>query len=157
MMDDIPLARALHVLALVHWIGGVAFVTLIVLPLARLRPTAEEGLALFNTVERHFAAQVRVSIPLAGATGLWMTYRMDLWGRFADPHFWWMSAMLGLWLVFVLMVFVLEPLLHSRFEQQARREPASTLRRISALHAFLLTLATLTVLGAVAGAHGFDF
>ena len=50
-MDDIPLARALHVLALVHWIGGVAFVTLIVLPLARLRPTAEEGLAFFNTVE----------------------------------------------------------------------------------------------------------
>jgi hypothetical protein len=37
--------------------------------------------------------------------------------------------MLGLWLVFVLMVFVLAPLLHTKFEQQARREPASTLRR----------------------------
>jgi hypothetical protein len=65
--------------------------------------------------------------------------------------------MLGLWLVFVLMVFVLEPLLHERFEQQARLDPASTLRRITRLHVFLLTLAALTVLGAVAGGRGFDF
>jgi len=157
MIDDIALARALHVLAVVHWIGGVAFVTLIVLPLAGLRPTAEEGLALFDSVERRFAAQVRVSIPLAGATGLWMTYRMDLWERFADPRFWWMSAMLGLWLVFALMVFVAEPLLHERFARQARRDPASALRRMTRLHAILLAFAALTVLGAVAGAQGFNF
>ena len=36
-MDDIVLARALHVLSLVHWIGGVAFVTLVALPLASAR------------------------------------------------------------------------------------------------------------------------
>lgn len=156
-MDDIALARALHVLAVVHWIGGVAFVTLIVLPLARSRPAAQDALALFDAVERRFAAQVRVSIPLAGAAGLWMTYRMDLWERFADPHFWWMSAMLGLWLMFALMVFVAEPLLHERFAQQARSDPAAALRRMTLLHAFLLTLATVTVLGAVAGAQGVDF
>lgn len=155
MIDDIILARALHVLALVHWIGGVAFVTLVVLPLARSRSSATDAMALFNAVERRFAAQVRVSIPLAGAAGLWMTYRMDLWERFADPRFWWMSAMLGLWLVFMLMVFVLEPLLHARFEQLALRDSASTLRRMARLHSVLLSFAALTLLGAVAGAHGF--
>jgi uncharacterized membrane protein len=31
-MDDITLARAVHVLAVVHWMGGVAFVTLVILP-----------------------------------------------------------------------------------------------------------------------------
>ena len=35
MIDDIELARALHVLFVFHWIGGVAFVTLVALPLAR--------------------------------------------------------------------------------------------------------------------------
>lgn len=155
MIDDIVLARALHVLALVHWIGGVAFVTLVVLPVARTRSAASEAIALFDTMERRFAAQVRVSIPVAGAAGLWMTYRMDLWARFADLHFWWMSAMLGLWLVFMLMVFVLEPLLHARFEQLAQRDPASTLRRMARLHLALLTLAVLTLFGAVAGVHGF--
>jgi len=157
MVDDVAVALALHVLAVIHWIGGLAFVTLIVLPLARLRSTGDEDLALFNSVERRFAVQVRFSIPVAGATGLWMTYRMDLLGRFADPHFWWMSAMLGLWLVFVLIVFVLEPLLHEKFQRHAQLDPTSTLRRVTRLHAVLLTLAALTVLGAVAGAHGFGF
>ncbi len=65
--------------------------------------------------------------------------------------------MLALWLAFMFIVFVLEPLLHERFRERARLKPASTLRRIAHLHAFLLTLAALTVLGAVAGARGFGF
>jgi uncharacterized membrane protein len=156
-MDDVTLALALHVLAVVHWIGGLAFVTLIVLPLARIRSTAGEVLAFFDAVEQRFAAQVRFSIPLAGATGLWMTYRMDLWGRFVDPQFWWMSAMFGLWLVFMLMIFVLEPLLHTRFERKARRNPGPVLRFMTRLHVILLGTAALTTLGAVAGAHGLLF
>ena len=152
-MDDVVLARALHVLAVVHWIGGVAFVTLVALPLANARG-GPEGLALFGAIERRFAAQVRWSIAIAGASGLWMTYRMDLWYRFADPRFWWMSAMAGLWLVFALMVFVLEPLLHPRFEAEGRRDPLAMLRRMSRVHAVLLAIAALTVLGAVVGAQG---
>ena len=68
-MDDVGLALGLHVLAVIHWIGGLAFVTLVMLPLARLRSTGEEGVALFESVEQRFAAQVRFSIPLVGATG----------------------------------------------------------------------------------------
>jgi len=155
-MDDVALARALHVLAVAHWIGGLAFVTLIILPLARSRRTAEDSLALFESVERRFSKQVRVSIPLAGATGLWMTYRLDLWDRFVDPGFWWMGAMLGLWSVFMLMLFVIEPLLQTRFKTIARADPAGAFRRMSRLHELLLLLAALTTLGAVAGSHGFN-
>jgi uncharacterized membrane protein len=157
LVDDVSLALALHVLAIVHWIGGLAFVTLIVLPLARLRRTADEALAYFEAVEGRFAPQVRVSVALAGATGLWMTYRMDLWSRFADRHFWWLSAMAGLWCVFALMLFVVEPLLGEKIAERARRNPALALRRMAHLHALLLLLAAVTVFGAVAGAHGFDF
>ncbi|MFI5014237.1 MAG: hypothetical protein ACHQAY_18010 [Hyphomicrobiales bacterium] len=157
MIDDVTLARALHVLFVVHWIGGVGFVTLVVLPLAKSRPNAEEALALLTGVERRFAAQVRITMPLAGATGLWMTWRMELWDRFLDPHFWWMGAMLGLWLFFMLMLFVLEPLLHARFEERARRDPPPALRKMITLHAVLFAFAALTILGAVAGAHGLVF
>ena len=69
MIDDIELARAIHVLCVVHWIGGVAFVTLTALPLARASEDARKGWALFEAIERRFAAQVRVSLPLAGAAG----------------------------------------------------------------------------------------
>jgi len=157
MLDDITLARALHVAGLVHWIGGLAFVTLVVLPLALSRSAAAGPLSLFDAVEQRFSAQVRISIPLVGATGLWMTYRMDLWDRFVDPGFWWMTAMFGLWAVFMIMVFVLEPALHGWFEQQARDHPHAVLRRMTVLHGVLLALATLTVLGAVAGSHGLSF
>src|ERR1039458_4014129 len=156
-MDDVILARALHVLGVIHWIGGVAFITLVVLPLAASRSTAEEALALFKSVERRFSVQVRFSIPLVGATGFWMTYRLDLWSRFVDPHFWWMGAMLLLWLVFMLLVFVLEPLLQERFVQRARRNSSSALRSMSLLHVILLTLAALTAFGAVSGAQGLMF
>ena len=154
-MDDVVLARAIHVLSVVHWIGGVAFVTLIALPLALSRGGAE-GWALFNAMENRFATQVRWTIPLAGASGLWMSWRSDLWYRFADPHVWWMDAMAGLWLIFALMVFVVEPLAHTWFEREGRRDPEAMLRRMSRVHALLLTIAAITVLGAVAGAQGFN-
>ena len=85
MIDDVEVARALHVVFVAHWIGGVAFVTLVALPLARACGDAEKGWALFEPIERRFAAQVRFSIPLAGATGFWMAWRLQLWGLFAEP------------------------------------------------------------------------
>jgi uncharacterized membrane protein len=154
-MDDLAVARALHVIAVVHWIGGVAFVSLVVLPLAISRGGAD-GMALFGAVEKRFAAQVRWSILLAGLSGLWMTYRMGVWSRFSDLHYWWMFAMVGLWLVFATMVFALEPSMRPRFERRAARDPEAALRRVARVHIVLLVLAALTVLGAVIGAQGFN-
>lgn len=105
-------------------------------------------------MEQRFSAQARVSIPLAGISGLWLTGRMDLWHRFHAPQFWWMSGMLGLWIFFMLMLFVLEPLLRERFARKAEQAPETVFRRISRLHQILLLLSALTVLGAVAGSHG---
>jgi uncharacterized membrane protein len=156
-VDDIALARALHVLAVIHWIGGLTFITLVILPVVRSHRRAEDALALFESVERRFSVQARISIPIVGATGLWMTFRLALWDRFADPNYWWMGAMLGLWVIFMLILFVIEPLVHAKFENVARRNPAATLRRMSRLHEFLLLLAGLVAAGAVAGAYGFTY
>ena len=155
-MDDIVLARALHVLSLVHWIGGVGFVTLIVLPIAKSRGGAE-GWRYLHAIERRFSGQVRWSIALAGASGLWMTWRLDLWYRFRDPHFWWMDAMVGLWLVFALIVFGVEPLFHVQIERRAQSDATAMLRRMMRVHWLLLAMAVLTVMGAVAGAQGVSF
>jgi uncharacterized membrane protein len=134
VIDDIELARALHVLFVVHWIGGVPFVTLVALPLARASEDPQKGWTLFEAIERRFAAQVRVSIPLTGATGLWMTGRLDLWSRFGDRAFWWMDAMAILWTLFMLIIFVVEPLAHARLTTSAARDPAAVLRRLRRAH-----------------------
>ena len=154
VIDDIVLARALHVLSIVHWIGGVAFVTLVALPLAGASKDARKGWGLFEAIERRFAAQARISIPLAGATGLWMAWRLDLWGRFGEWEFWWMDAMVLVWAVFMAMVFAAEPLLHAKVAAEAARDPASVIRRLWRAHVVLLAAAAVTILGAVAGVRG---
>ena len=44
-------ARILHVIGVVLWIGGVAFIAAVVLPVLRRMPDSEQGLALFAAVE----------------------------------------------------------------------------------------------------------
>ncbi len=153
-IDDIEIARALHVLCIAHWIGGVAFVTLVALPFARAQKDAAAGWALFEGIENRFAGQVRWSIPLAGASGLWMTWRLGLWAAFADPAFWWMDAMVFVWAVFMAAVFVIEPIAHRRVAVEAARDPKGVLRRLWRTHLVLLVAAATTIAGAVAGAHG---
>ena len=68
MTDLAALARALHVAAVVHWIGGLTFVTFVVLPtLGDQKP--ETRAAGFAAIERRFAGQARISVALAGVTG----------------------------------------------------------------------------------------
>ena len=61
MIDDLALARAIHVLALVHWIGGLAIVTTIVLPDARRLPNAKDAVAVFEAFEQRFACLLYTS------------------------------------------------------------------------------------------------
>ncbi len=154
-MDDLTIARALHVLAIVLWIGGVGLVTTVLLPAIRRFPDPAQQIAGFEAVERRFGAQARISMAVAGLSGLYMLVRLDAWDRFASPPYWWMHAMVLVWLIFAIMLFVLEPfVLHRRFAARARRDPAGTLRVAQRFHLVLLGLSVLTILGAVAGSHG---
>ena len=151
-MIDLALARVLHVLAVVLWIGGVAMVTLVLLPNV-LRDNGTP--AQFEAIERRFAAQSRITVLLAGISGFYMVWKLDLWARFAAPRFWWMHAMVAVWALFSLLLYVLEPLwLHRWFDRRAATDPTATMRLIQRMHRLLLTLSLVTVAGAVAGSHG---
>ena len=155
-MDDAIIARVLHVLGVVLWIGGVALVTTVLLPATRRLKTAGEQAVFFETVERGFARQARVTTLVTGLSGLYLVYKLDLWQRFAQIEFWWMHAMVLVWAVFTLMLFVLEPLfLHRRFTQRVQRDPATAFAHIARMHWVLLAVSLITIAGAVAGSHGF--
>ena len=158
MPDHAIVARVLHVLGVVLWIGGVAFVTTVLLPAVRRMKTPGERVEFFEAVESRFAWQARGTTLLVGASGFWLVEAWDLWERFASPAWWWMHAMVAVWVVFTVMLFLAEPLfLHRWFLESARRRPDATFRRIERMHRILLTASLLTVLGAVAGAHGWLF
>lgn len=156
MTIDLAIVRVLHVLGVVLWIGGVAMVTTVLLPAMRRLTTAQERIAFFETIEHGFAFQARVTAFVTGASGLYLIHRLDLWDRFAHIDYWWMHAMVLVWVLFMLMLFVFEPLfLHRWFIERARLDPESTFALISRLHWMLLAISLLTVAGAVAGSHGF--
>ncbi len=68
---SLALARVLHLVGVVLWIGGVAFVTTVVIPTLRRLPSGEERLRLFEAIEGRFAVHVLLLtvslIAIAGA------------------------------------------------------------------------------------------
>ena len=157
-MDDLILARALHIAGVVLWIGGVAFVTTVLLPGVRRVKNPQDRVSFFEQIERSFAWQARLTTLLVGVSGFYITAVLDLWGRFNSLGYWWMHAMVFVWFVFTVMLFVAEPLfLHRWFINKATEEPESTFLLIERLHRVLLSISILTVLGAVAGSHGMVF
>lgn len=157
-MDGFALARALHLLAVVHWIGGLFFVTTVLLPaVARLAEPARR-VDFFEAVESRFAAQAKLSVTLAGLTGLYMVHALKAWDRFASLSFWWMHAMALVWALFTFVLFVAEPLfLHAWFRRRAARDAAGTFALVRRAHWALLALSAAAVAGAALGARGVFF
>jgi len=154
-MDDFAFARVLHVLGVVLWIGGVAMVTLILLPALKRLSSPAEAMAFFTDFRRRFAAQARYTTLLVGLSGFYMTYILDAWHRFTQWQYWWMHAMVLIWLLFTVMLFVFEP----RSRRQSNPVPqqnitVQTFAKIQRKHLILLILSLLTIVGAVAGSHG---
>jgi hypothetical protein len=84
-----------------------------------------------------------------------MVGSLDAWARFTNAHYWWMDAMVALWVIFGLMLFVIEPLVAGpRLERTLRTKPAAALRKIEVLHWVLLVLSLLVIAVVVAGIYG---
>lgn len=157
-METLALTRAVHVLGVVLWIGGVAFVTTSLLPALRTLADRENPVELFERVERRFARQARVVTLVTGLSGFTLLHLLGGWHRYLSLGSWWLHAMTLVWLVFTLLLFVLEPLvLHRRLAERAARDPQGTLALLERAHRVLLALSLLAVGGAVAGSHGWSF
>ena len=129
--------------------------TTVLLPATRAGAAPAERLAFFENVERRFAWQSRFTTVLVGLTGFYMLVRLDLWDRFVSPAYWWMHAMIAVWLVFTLIIFVAEPLfLHRWLRARAEVEPEWSFTLVERLHRILLIASVITLLGAVLGSHG---
>jgi uncharacterized membrane protein len=148
------LARAIHVLAVVVWIGGVWLITTVLLPALRQRPP-QDWLHEFEAIEQRFAPQVRIALLIVLLSGLYMIEEYGLWDRFARREFWWMDLMVGVWALYALMLFAVEPLaLRPILHRRAIAAPAATLSLMLWFHRALLLLSLAAILAAVGGAHG---
>ena len=156
-MVDVVIARALHVLAVVIWIGGVAMATTVALPAVRRGELGTNWLQAFHAIEHRFAWQARIAVIIVGGTGFYMSARLDLWDRFTSARFWWMHAMVCLWLLFTFVLFVAEPFIVARhFHKWATDTPRVAFKWLHRGHRILLALSLITIFGAVAGSQGWS-
>ena len=154
--DNFVLARSVHVLAVVFWIGGVAFITTVLLPALTKMVDKEQRMALFEQLEHKFAWHAKLATIATGISGYYMLDFLNAWQRYQDIQFWWLHLMTLVWFIFSLVLFVLEPLfLHRWFIEQAKKDSDKTFTRLQQMHSLLLSLSLLAVFGAVAGSHGY--
>jgi len=68
-MNELALARVIHLLGVVLWIGGVAMITTILLPTIAKMPSAAEKIEFFEHIENRFATQARLTTLITGLSG----------------------------------------------------------------------------------------
>ncbi|MFY0689642.1 MAG: hypothetical protein JXQ90_20895 [Cyclobacteriaceae bacterium] len=91
-------------------------VTTVLIPAIKKIKNHEDQLDTFEKIEGRFALQAKVATLIAGIAGFYMMYEMDAWNRYTLLQFWWIHAMTIVWLIFTLVLYVLEPLvLHRLF------------------------------------------
>ena len=155
-MNELTIARGIHILSIVIWMGGVAFVTIVLIPTIRRSSFRGDEFYIFNVIENRFAHIARALVLLAGFSGFYMIYQLNAWNRFWEIRYFWMHAMVLVWLMFVLALFVIEPFFirdHGRIVKDGRN--FGDLRKTQALHLIILILSLITIFISVLGAHGF--
>jgi len=157
-MDGFIIGKIIHILGVVFWIGGVAMVTTVILPAVKKFKSVDERVEFFEKVESRFALQAKFTTIVTGLSGFYMISKLNAWYRFLDASYWWMWSMVIVWLIFTLMLFVIEPLiLKERLIERAKTDPEGTFKKIQKMHTHLLWISLLTIIGAVAGGHGWLF
>ena len=153
-MTLLSLAIVVHMLSVVWWIGGLAFVTAVILPALRAERITDPG-AAFESIESRFAPQAQVAVVLVGLSGLYLLIRLDLWTMFSELRFWWLDAMVLFWVLFFLLLFVLEPTGLLKRVMRGSKDREVSWIRMERLHRVLLAVALVIIAGAVSGSHGF--
>lgn len=157
-MERITLARIIHIIAIVFWIGGVAMVTTVIIPAIKKMSSKDEQLKTFERIESRFSVQAKITILITGLSGFYMLYALNGWQRYLDYQYWWLHAMTFVWLLFMVILYVLEPLiLHKLFKTYVAQNPEKTFSFLHKAHWVLLILSLITIVGAVAGSHGWFF
>ncbi|KAA3649665.1 MAG: hypothetical protein DWP98_06610 [Bacteroidetes bacterium] len=157
-MEDYTIARVIHVLAVVMWIGGVSMVTTVLIPAIKKLKSKEEQIDTFEKIEGRFAFQAKITTLLTGLSGFYMLYVIDGWHRYFELQYWWLHAMTFVWIIFTLILFVFEPyFLHKIFRTYAEKNPAKTFSFMHKAHIILLTISFITIIGSVAGSHALFF
>lgn len=150
----IPLLIALHVLTVVLWIGGVAFVTVIIFPMLIRMEDSLEKVLLFQRVENKFARQARFYALVAGITGVILLYLTGEYRMLFTLSGLGITIMLLAWSIYTFILTFEKRIFKVLFSQPEKLDTARVFRRLNVFHWFILGLSLAAVFVGVFSGHG---
>ncbi|MBC8414529.1 MAG: hypothetical protein ISR96_06885 [Nitrospira sp.] len=99
-------ALIVHVISIVVWIGGVAFVTLVTFPMIRRENNSLEQVMMFQGVEHRFALIAKSMVILVGLSGLYLILEKGM-----DAGVW---LMIFIWSFYAALLFGLEKIIFEK-------------------------------------------
>jgi len=150
----ISLLIAIHVIGVVLWIGGVAFVTMVVFPMILRMENSLEKVLFFQGVEHRFAKIAKTSVFVVGLTGALLLRVTGEWNILFKAAGIGPTLMTIVWLFYVLILMFEGRLFKAIFKGETQQDTAKVFFRLSAFHWVILGLSLLAVGVGVWAGHG---
>jgi len=149
----------LHIVAVILWIGGLVFVTGVVLPMAIKTPDALQKVLTFQRVEHRFAPLAKWYNIVTGATGFAMVYLLGLGGLYFTKEGAALTFMTAVWLFWFVMLVGLEPVVIRKMLEKMARESGQMdidgiFRKVKKLHWFMVAVSLAAAAAGAVVAHG---
>ncbi|MCG6551565.1 MAG: hypothetical protein L7F77_04505 [Candidatus Magnetominusculus sp. LBB02] len=136
---------AVHVVAVVVWIGGVVFVTTVVFPMIMRMEDSMEKVIFFQGTERRFAKIAKICVVIAGITGALLLQLEHRWSSLFSLDGIGPTLMLLLWTMFVFMLLFEAEVFNFLFSGSAQHDTKKIFRKLTVAH-WVIMLVSLTVI-----------
>lgn len=150
----VPILIAIHVITIVLWIGGVAFVTIIIFPMLLRMEGSIEKVIFFQGVEHRFAKLAKIYVTIAGVTGFLILYINNGYAILFTSDGIGITLMLIAWLFYVLVLLFEKKIFMKLFSQPEKLDTAKIFFRLSLFHWVILVLSLVAVGAGVWTGHG---
>ncbi len=140
-----------HVLTVIIWIGGLAFVTMLIFPsMYRMTETLQKVL-FFQRIEHRFAPLARIYAAITGLSGFGMLFYSGRHSLLFTRAGLFLTIMIIIWVLWVVMLFGLEPIiirkmLDRMMKGDKKLDVDAVFKRMNLMHWILLAV-SLTAAG----------
>ncbi len=150
----IPALIAIHVIGVVIWIGGVAFVTTTVFPMIMRMEGSLEKVLFFQGVEHRFAKIAKAMVVLVGITGFWLLRLTGEWDILFSLAGIGPTVMLVVWTFYVLVLLFEARLFRVIFGGGGQQDTGKVFFHLTVFHWVILVMSLFAVLVGVWAGHG---
>jgi len=145
---------AVHVLGVVVWIGGVAFVTMIVFPMITRMEDSFDKVLFFQGIEHRFAGIAKSAVVVVGLTGGWLLYITGEWRILFSVAGVGPTLMLLVWMFYLFVLLFEGRIFKMIFKGSAQQDSVKIFSLLSRFHWVVLGLSLLTIGVGVWAGHG---